>query len=104
MFTTSISNGNSPCFWGAIWVIESVKKSAAVSIKVQTQREESSQCTVELEDATPEPDPEFVELEPEIESVEPESSPQLVVKPRVPLPSAKGRYSLRDRIVAPQCL
>ena len=64
----------------------------------------SSRCTVELKDDTPESDPESVELEPDIDSVEPESSPQLVVKPRVSPLSAKGHYSLRDGIVAPQHL
>ena len=60
--------------------------------------EPSEECVVELEDeksSTSEPESESVELEPD---------PQPIVKQRVPLSSAKGCYSLRDRIVAPQRL
>lgn len=58
---------------------------------------EAEKRTPEMEDSTTEPDPDSVESEQD-------HVPQPVGNQRVPLPSARGRYSLRDRIVAPQRL
>ncbi len=57
----------------------------------------STENTVELEDEESSSDLEFVNLETA-------PQPTCMMKHRVPPPSAKGRYSLHDRIVAPQHL
>ena len=68
---------------------------------------QSEGSAIELEgeeSSTSDPDPEAMESKSDPKSRDSDSNPQLIVKHRVPPSSAKGRYSLRDSIVAPQRL
>ena len=67
----------------------------------QNSDQEVSESSASAESAMELEDEESSAPEPDTNS---EAEPQPMVKCRVPLPSAEGRYSLRDRIVAPQRL